>query len=53
LKIPKSRGISCITDMSIGEELEPLTHEQVVAVATRTKPKIAQLVRSFVREVDA
>jgi purine-nucleoside phosphorylase len=53
LKIPKSRGISCITDMAIGEELEPLTHEQVVAVANRTKPKFAQLVRSFVREVEA
>jgi purine-nucleoside phosphorylase len=44
-------GISCITDMAIGEELEPLTHEQVVAVANRTKPKFIALVRSFVREV--
>jgi purine-nucleoside phosphorylase len=49
----KVLGISCITDMAIGEELEPLTHEQVVAVANRTKPKFAQLVRSFVREVEA
>ncbi len=40
-------GISCITDMAIGDELEPLTHEQVVAVATRTKPKFIQLVRLF------
>jgi len=46
-------GISCITDMAIGEELEPLTHEQVVAVANRTKPKFIKLVRSFVREVEA
>jgi len=45
-------GISCITDMAVGEELEPLTHEQVVAVAERTKPKFIQLVRSFVREVE-
>ncbi|WP_211745102.1 purine-nucleoside phosphorylase [Paenibacillus sp. Marseille-Q4541] len=44
-------GISCITDMAIGEELEPLTHEQVVAVANRTKPKFIGLVRAFVREV--
>jgi len=44
-------GISCITDMAIGEELEPLTHEQVMAVANRTKPKFKSLVRAFVREV--
>jgi purine-nucleoside phosphorylase len=44
-------GISCITDMAIGEELEPLTHEQVVAVANRTKPKFIALVKAFVREV--
>lgn len=44
-------GISCITDMAIGEELEPLTHEQVVAVANRTKPKFIGLVRAFVRSV--
>lgn len=44
-------GISCITDMAIGEELEPLTHEQVVEVANRTKPKFIALVKAFVREV--
>jgi len=43
-------GISCITDMAIGEELEPLTHEQVVAVANRTKPRFMALVKAFVRE---
>jgi len=47
----KVLGISCITDMAIGEELEPLTHEQVMAVANRTKPKFISLVKSFVREV--
>jgi purine-nucleoside phosphorylase len=47
----KVLGISCITDMAIGEELEPLTHEQVVAVANRTKPKFITLVKAFVREV--
>ncbi|MCD1260730.1 purine-nucleoside phosphorylase [Paenibacillus athensensis] len=45
-------GISCITDMAIGEELEPLTHEQVVAVANRTKPRFIALVKAFVREAD-
>ncbi|TDF99275.1 purine-nucleoside phosphorylase [Paenibacillus piri] len=44
-------GISCITDMAIGEELEPLTHEQVVAVANKTKPMFIELVRNFVKEV--
>jgi purine-nucleoside phosphorylase len=45
-------GISCITDMAIGEELEPLTHEQVVAVANRTKPVFIELVKRFVSEVN-
>lgn len=44
-------GLSCITDMAIGDELEPLTHEQVVAVANKTKPKFIGLVKAFVREV--
>jgi purine-nucleoside phosphorylase len=44
-------GISCITDMAIGEVLEPLTHEQVMATAERTKPMFIGLVKAFVREV--
>nr|WP_281891010.1 purine-nucleoside phosphorylase [Paenibacillus sp. YYML68] len=48
----KVLGISCITDMAVGEELEPLTHEQVVAVANRTKPVFIELVKRFVREVE-
>ena len=48
----KVLGISCITDMAIGEELEPLTHEQVMETANRTKPKFASLVKSFIREVN-
>ncbi|WP_438448851.1 purine-nucleoside phosphorylase [Gorillibacterium sp. sgz5001074] len=47
----KVLGISCITDMAIGEELEPLTHEQVMAVANRTKPKFQALVKAFVKHV--
>lgn len=43
-------GLSCITDMAIGEELGPLTHEQVMEVANRTKPKFAALVKAFVRK---
>jgi purine-nucleoside phosphorylase len=44
-------GISCITDMAIGEELEPLTHEQVVEVANRTKPKFINLVKNIVSNI--
>lgn len=44
-------GISCITDMAIGEELEPLTHEQVMQTANRTKPKFIQLVKGLISEV--
>ncbi|MFC4078164.1 purine-nucleoside phosphorylase [Salinithrix halophila] len=44
-------GISCITDMAIGEELEPLTHEQVVEVANRTRPRFIQLVKGILAEV--
>ncbi|WP_332692890.1 purine-nucleoside phosphorylase [Halalkalibacter lacteus] len=41
-------GISCITDMAIGEDLEPLTHDQVVEVANRTKPQFMRLVKEVV-----
>ncbi|MFC5405680.1 purine-nucleoside phosphorylase [Cohnella soli] len=41
-------GISCVTDMAIGEELEPLTHEQVIEVANRTKPRFIALVKEIV-----
>ncbi|HEY0828933.1 MAG TPA: purine-nucleoside phosphorylase [Bacilli bacterium] len=47
----KVLGLSCITDMAIGEELQPLSHEQVVETANRTKPKFTRLLRLFVREV--
>ncbi|WLR49652.1 purine-nucleoside phosphorylase [Bacillus tianshenii] len=41
-------GISCVTDMAIGEDLEPLTHEQVVETANRTRPKFIKLVKEIV-----
>ncbi|MBW5445077.1 purine-nucleoside phosphorylase [Cohnella sp. CFH 77786] len=41
-------GISCVTDMAIADELEPLTHEQVMEVAGRTKPKFISLVKAIV-----
>lgn len=48
----KMLGISCITDMAIGDELEPLTHEQVMETAARAKPKFQALIRAFVRAVE-
>lgn len=47
----KVLGVSCITDMAIGEELEPLSHEQVVKVANETKPKFIQLIKQWVKDV--
>jgi purine-nucleoside phosphorylase len=47
----KVLGVSCITDMAIGEELESLTHEQVMRVANQSKPKFIALIRGFVKEV--
>lgn len=44
-------GISCITDMAIGGEVESITHEQVVEVANRTKPKFISLVKEVVAQV--
>ncbi len=44
-------GISCITDMAIGEELEPLTHERVMEVANLTRPRFISFVKSIVAEV--
>jgi purine-nucleoside phosphorylase len=40
-------GISCVTDMAIGEHLEPLSHEQVIEVANRTKPMFISLVKEI------
>lgn len=42
-------GITCITDMAVGDELEPLTHEQVVKVAEEARPKFISLVKASVR----
>ncbi|MDV2683333.1 purine-nucleoside phosphorylase [Alkalihalophilus lindianensis] len=45
-------GISCITDMAIGEDLKGITHEEVVEVANRTKPKFIKLVKEIVSTVE-
>lgn len=45
-------GISCITDMALPDELEPLTHEQVVKIANQTRPKFINLVRGWLKRVE-
>ncbi|MEY8750713.1 purine-nucleoside phosphorylase [Alkalicoccobacillus gibsonii] len=43
-------GISCVTDMAIGEEIAGITHEEVMEVATRTKPLFIKLVKELVAQ---
>ena len=47
----KVLGIACVTDMAIGEELEPLTHEQVMEVANRTRPHFLSLVKAIIPDL--
>ena len=44
-------GISCVTDMAILEGFKTISHEQVIEVADRTRPKFIDLVKSFIDEV--
>ncbi|WP_432664810.1 purine-nucleoside phosphorylase [Wukongibacter baidiensis] len=48
----KILGISCVTDMAIADELEPLEHSAVVEVANRTRPKFIKLVKGILKEVN-
>lgn len=45
-------GISCVTDMALPDQLEPLTHQQVMKIANETRPKFISLVRNWLRQVD-
>lgn len=45
-------GISCITDMAIPEELVPLAHEHVVAVAAEARPRFERLVSGIVQALE-
>lgn len=44
-------GISCVTDRAIGEELEPLTHEQVMEMANQALPRFLSLIKAIIPEV--
>ncbi|SFP25096.1 purine-nucleoside phosphorylase [Salibacterium halotolerans] len=43
----KVLGISCITDMAVGEEIEGVSHEEVMETASRTKPRFISLVKEI------
>ncbi len=47
----KVLGISCITDMAIPDQLEPLTHEHVVQIANQIRPKFINLVSKIVERL--
>lgn len=44
-------GIACITDMALPDAPVHLTHEQVMAVANRTKPRFQNLVKGVLRKL--
>ncbi|MFD3157374.1 purine-nucleoside phosphorylase [Haloimpatiens sp. FM7330] len=44
-------GISCITDMALADELEPLDHAKVVETANRAKVKFVSLVKEVVKQL--
>lgn len=48
----KVLGISCVTDMAIPDQLVSISHEEVMEVANRTKPKFINLVKGILNEVN-
>lgn len=48
----KVLGISAVTDKAIPEELEPLTHDAVVAVAKRINAKFIRLMKEIINRVE-
>ncbi len=47
----KVLGISCITDMADPDNLVPLEHAHVVAVANQAKPKFIRLVNGIIQNI--
>lgn len=47
----KVLGISCITDMAIGDDLAPLDHSRVMETANRAMKKFVILVEKFIEEL--
>jgi purine-nucleoside phosphorylase len=44
-------GLTAITDMATGEQVESVTHEAVLALAHELEPKFVRLVRRIIREM--
>jgi len=44
-------AISCITDVVKGKDEESLTHEEVMEVAQKVKPKFKDLVNNIIKEL--
>ncbi|HPT78947.1 MAG TPA: purine-nucleoside phosphorylase [Candidatus Atribacteria bacterium] len=44
----KVLGVSCVTDMAIADELEPISHEIVMEMANKTKPKFIKLIKGII-----
>lgn len=47
----KVLGISCITDMAIADNLEPLDHSKVVETANKAMAKFVNLVKGIVKSI--
>ncbi len=45
-------GLTAITDMATGEQVESVTHESVLAAARELEPRFVRLVRRIVREIE-
>ena len=44
-------GISCITNMAGGTVSEPLSHEEVAAIANRVAPLFKKIVKSAIEKM--
>ena len=49
----KVLGICCVTDMAVPDSLEPIDHDQVMAMAAQSKPNFIQLVSGIISEIDS
>lgn len=45
-------GISCVTDMAIADEIVSISHQEVIEVANKTRPKFIKLVKGIISEVN-
>jgi len=45
-------GITAITDMATGEQVQQVTHEEVIAMAKEVEPRFIRLVKRIVKEMN-